>query len=96
MRSFYVYILASQKNGRLYTGVTNNMPRRAWEHRTGASKGYSRRFRIKRLVYVEEHSSIEAAIRREKRIKRWPRRWKIELIEQDNPEWFDLYRRLNR
>ena len=95
MRTFYVYILASCKNGTLYTGVTSNLPRRAWEHRESVTPGFTSRYSVKRLVYVEEHTTAEAAIKREKAIKSWPRRWKIELIERDNPNWFDLYRRFN-
>jgi putative endonuclease len=95
MRSFYVYILASRKNGTLYTGVTGNLPRRAWEHREGVTPGFTSRHGVKRPVYVEEHPTAESAIKREKAIKSWPRRWKIELIEKDNPESFDLYRQLN-
>ena len=95
MRSFYVYILASCKNGTLYTGVTSTLPRRAWEHRESVTPGFTSRYSVKRLVYVEEHTTAEAAIKREKAIKSWPRRWKIELIERDNPNWFDLYRRFN-
>jgi len=96
MRSFYVYILASRKDGTLYTGVTSNLPRRAWEHREGVIPSFTSRHSVKRLVYVEEHATAEAAITREKAIKSWPRRWKIDLIEKDNPEWLDLYRQLNR
>jgi putative endonuclease len=95
MRSFYVYILASRKDGTLYTGVTSNLPRRAWEHQEGVTPGFTSRYSVKRLVYVEEHATPESAIKREKAIKSWPRRWKIELIEKGNPEWFDLYRRFN-
>jgi len=96
MKRFFVYILASRKNGTLYTGVTNDMARRAFEHRSGAVEGFAARHRIKRLVYVEAHGTAEEAIRREKSLKKWPRRWKVDLIEKDNPNWFDLYRRLNR
>jgi putative endonuclease len=96
MRTFYVYILASRKKGTLYTGVTSNLPRRAWEHREGLNRGFTRRYNVKRLVYIEEHATAEGAIQREKTIKSWPRRWKVELIEKDNPDWFDLYRQLNR
>ena len=96
MRRFFVYILASRKNGTLYTGVTNDIARRSWEHRHGATPGFAKRHSVKRLVYVEECPTAAAAIRREKTIKRWPRQWKINAIERDNPEWFDLYRRLNR
>jgi putative endonuclease len=95
MRTFYVYILAIRKDGTLYTGVTSNLPRRAWEHRAGAVPSFTSRYSVKRLVYVEEHSTAEYAIKREKAIKSWPRRRKIELIEKDNPNWFDLYRQLN-
>ncbi|GBE42032.1 GIY-YIG nuclease superfamily protein [bacterium BMS3Bbin10] len=96
MKRFFVYILASRKNGTLYTGMTNDIARRAWEHRTGAVDGFTRRHSVKRLVYVEELATARDAIRREKTIKGWPRQWKINAIEQDNPEWFDLTRRLNR
>jgi putative endonuclease len=95
MRGFYVYILASRKGGTLYTGVTSNLARRAWEHREGMNEGFTKRHSIKRLVFIEEHATAESAIKREKAIKSWPRRWKIDLIEKNNPDWFDLYRRLN-
>jgi putative endonuclease len=95
MREFYVYILASRRNGTLYTGVTSNLPRRAWEHREGVVKGFTKSHNVKRLVFVEQHGTAESAIKREKAIKSWPRAWKIGLIEKDNPEWFDLYRRFN-
>ncbi len=95
MRAFYVYILANRKRGTLYIGVTNDVGRRTWEHRTDAISGFTSRYSVHRLVYVEEHTTALDAIRREKTIKRWPRQWKIELIERDNPEWFDLYKRLN-
>ena len=96
MKRFFVYILASRKNGTLYTGMTNDIARRAWEHRTGAVDGFTKRHSVKRLVYIEEFATARDAIRREKTIKGWPRQWKINAIEQDNPEWFELYRRLNR
>ena len=96
MRRYFVYIVASRKNGALYTGVTNNIARRAFEHRSGMIEGFTSRYKIRRLVYIEEHSTIEGAIRREKAIKKWPRKWKIDLIEKENSEWFDLYCQLNR
>ena len=96
MRSFYVYILAGRRNGTLYTGVTSNLPRRAWEHRDGVVPGFTSKYKVKRLVYIEQHPTAESAIRREKAIKSWPRQWKIDLIERDNPNWFDLYGHLNR
>ncbi len=86
-----IYILASRRNGTLYVGVTSDLARRAWEHRTDFVPSFTQRHGIHRLVYVEFHASMEAAILREKRIKRWKRSWKLELIERDNPEWRDLY-----
>ncbi len=93
---FYVYILVSQRNGTTYTGVTNDLARRVFEHRTGAVKGFTRDNNIKRLVWYETHASIVEAIAREKRIKRWQRSWKLVLIEKMNPQWLDLYETLNQ
>ena len=87
----YVYILASQRNGTLYVGVTNDLLRRVYEHRTGVQEGFTSRYNIKRLVWYEEHGSIVEAIGREKAIKRWRRNWKLALIEADNPQWLDLW-----
>jgi putative endonuclease len=95
MKVFYVYILASKKRGTLYIGVTNDIARRIYEHRTGATDSFTRRYGVFRLVYFETFPTAVEAIRREKMLKRWNRQWKIELIEKDNPEWFDLYRSLN-
>ncbi|HVY19871.1 MAG TPA: GIY-YIG nuclease family protein [Bauldia sp.] len=92
MRSFYVYILASQKRGTLYIGVTNDIARRLEEHRIGKAGSFTGRYRVFRLVYVEQFDSVDAAIAREKRLKKWPRAWKIALIEKDNPTWSDLAR----
>jgi putative endonuclease len=86
----YVYILASRKHGTLYVGVTSDLPKRIYEHRTGDIPGFTRKHNIKRLVYLEQHEDIEAAIRREKQVKEWQRDWKIALIERDNPDWDDL------
>ena len=91
-----VYILASEKNGTLYIGVTSNLPKRAWEHRESVVDGFSRTYGVKRLVYSEFHETMEAAITREKQLKKWNRAWKIELIERDNPDWLDLYDDLNK
>jgi putative endonuclease len=96
MKRFWVYIIASRKNGTLYTGVTSNLCRRSWEHRQGVIDGFTSRHRLKRLVYYEEHATAGAAIQREKNIKHWSRQWKIELIESANPDWNDLYLQLNR
>ena len=85
-----VYILASRKNGTLYTGVTSNLVQRIHQHREGAVPGFTREYGIKRLVWFEPHSTMEHAIVREKRIKKWLRVWKLELIERDNLGWRDL------
>ena len=87
----YVYILASRRNGTLYIGVTNDLVRRLFEHRSGRVAGFTARYGVKRLVYFESHPDVEAAIRREKSLKRWRRAWKIRLVEQGNPDWHDLY-----
>lgn len=96
MRQAYVYILANQKNGTLYIGVTNNLARRAFEHRTKLFDGFAKRYEVKRLVYYEVFDHVGAAIKREKQLKGWHRSWKINLIKKQNPEWKDLYDYLNR
>ena len=83
-------MLASQRNGTLYTGVTSNVLARIAQHREGAIPGFTRRYGIKRLVWFEQHATMESAILREKRIKKWERAWKLELIEAGNPDWHDL------
>lgn len=90
-KQFYVYILASQKHGTLYIGVTSDLLKRIWEHKTKVSEGFTSRYNVDKLVYFEVHENAESAIRREKRLKFWLRDWKIGLIEKDNPEWRDLY-----
>src|SRR4051812_44967881 len=90
-RTYWVYILASDIGGTLYVGVTNDLIRRVHAHRTDAVAGFSRRYAIHRLVYFEQFDQIELAIEREKRLKRWNRAWKIELIEEANPNWIDLF-----
>jgi len=91
---YLVYILASRRNGTLYTGVTNNLVRRGWQHRNGLIEGFTKKYGVHRLVWFEVHEDIYSAIRREKQIKKWYRAWKIEMIEKGNPEWEDLYDRL--
>ncbi|WP_371346946.1 GIY-YIG nuclease family protein [Ancylobacter sp. IITR112] len=91
MGSHWVYILASQRNGTLYVGVTRDLPKRMHEHRTGLFGGFTAQHGVKMLVFAEPHDTAMAAIQREKNIKHWPRRWKLALIERDNPEWRDLY-----
>ena len=93
--AYYIYILASKRNGTLYIGVTNNIARRAWEHREGKGADFTEKYDVKRLVYTEEHGDIAYAIQREKTMKEWKRQWKIELIEKDNPDWDDLFDTLN-
>jgi putative endonuclease len=91
MKSYYVYIMASQRYGTLYVGVTNDLIRRVHEHRTDAVKGFTEKYHVHRLVYHEQTEDILSALAREKQIKKWERKWKIELIEAENPGWEDLY-----
>ncbi|MDO8507132.1 MAG: GIY-YIG nuclease family protein [bacterium] len=91
MNSYYVYITASQRNGTLYTGVTNNLMKRIYEHKNAKPETFTGKYLTNRLVYFEETASIEEAIKREKQIKNWKRKWKLDLIEENNPEWEDLY-----
>ena len=91
----WVYIMTDKPNGTLYVGVTSDLPHRVHEHREGLIAGFTKRYGLKRLVYAERHDSIEAAIQRETTIKHWPRAWKVRLIGTDNPDWDDLYERLN-
>ena len=86
----YVYILASQRNGTLYVGVTNALARRMTEHKSGAVPGFTRKYGVNQLVYFEEYASILEARDRERALKRWQRSWKLELIEEGNPTWRDL------
>ena len=90
-RIYWVYILASGLGGTLYIGVTNDLVRRVFEHRTDAIAGFTKRYGVHRLVYFEQFSDIENAIRREKRLKKWNRVWKVRLIEETNPNWDDLF-----
>jgi putative endonuclease len=85
-----VYILASQRNGTLYTGVTSDLPGRIYQHRMGFVRGFATQYGVKLLVWFEQHATMEQAILREKRIKKWNRDWKLQLIEAENPDWRDL------
>jgi putative endonuclease len=87
---YAVYILASQKNGTLYIGITNNLPQRIEQHSSLAVPGFTPRYRVTRLIYVERYGDVNEAIAREKQLKGWNRAWKIRLIEQSNPKWDDL------
>ena len=91
MKQPCVYILASERNGTLYVGVTSDIVRRAWEHRTGQIDGFTKHYGVHRLVFAEFHESMTDAIAREKRMKKWRRAWKLQLIERENPSWRDLY-----
>ena len=87
---YYVYILASTRNGTLYIGVTNDLARRAWEHKEGMVRGFTKKYGVHTLVYYEFFEGINAAIYRETRLKKYKREWKLNLIEQRNPDWKDL------
>ena len=91
-----VYMLASRRHGTLYIGITNDLSRRVWEHKTKAHPGFTARYDVARLVWSESYDRIDDAIAREKKLKRFRRDWKIALIEADNPNWLDLYELLNR
>ena len=91
MKQPAVYILASCRNGTLYTGVTSNLVQRAWQHREHLAAGFTDTYKVTLLVYYELHVSMEAAISREKQIKKWRRAWKLRLIEEGNPYWRDLW-----
>lgn len=90
----WVYIMTNRRNGTLYVGATADLARRVWEHRAGVANGFTRRYDLKRLVYVERYDDILAAKQRELNMKHWPRAWKVRLIHQKNPDWEDLYDRL--
>ena len=90
-KQFFVYIMASRRNGTLYIGVTSNLVQRVWNHKQGLVEGFTSKYCVKMLVYFEPHESTESAITREKQLKKWERAWKIRFIEQTNPEWRDLY-----
>jgi putative endonuclease len=90
-KDYYVYILSNQRNGTLYTGITSNLIRRIWEHRNKTVEGFTRKYHVDKLVYFEQYNDPENAIKREKRLKKYNRQWKLELIERENPEWRDLY-----
>ena len=94
MRTPCVYILASKPKGVLYIGVISNPVQRIWQHKNDVVEGFTKRYRVHRLVWYEVHETMESAISREKALKKWNRAWKIELIEKDNPLWLDLYDRL--
>ncbi len=90
MNNFYTYIMASARRGTIYTGVTSNLVKRVYEHRNGLARGFTKTYCVHHLVWYEVHFSAESAISRERQIKKWNRLWKIQMIEEMNPEWKDL------
>ena len=91
MAGYYVYIMASQRNGTLYIGVTSDLIKRIYEHKQGLAEGFTKQYNVKELVYFEQTSDVNSAIQREKQMKKWNRQWKLKIIEKYNPEWKDLY-----
>ena len=92
--NYFVYIITNKSNTTLYTGVTNNLTRRIYEHKNSLIEGFSKKYNLQKLVYYEIHNDIEAAIKREKTIKKWPREWKENIIKKQNTNWKDLYQTL--
>jgi len=91
VRSYWVYMLASKPRGTLYIGATNGIIRRLEQHHAGKASSFTRKYKVHRLVWFQEHASVREAIQREKTMKEWPRAWKINLVERENPHWIDLY-----
>ncbi len=89
-KQFYLYILASKRNGTLYIGVTSDLVQRIWQHKNKLVEGFTEKYNVNKLVYYEAHSDAESAITRERQMKKWRRAWKMRLIEGRNPEWRDL------
>ena len=92
----YIYILASQRNGTLYVGITSDLLKRVWQHKNKVFGGFTEKYGVDKLVYYEIYENISDAINREKKLKKWDRKWKINLIEKDNPNWLDLYIEMSR
>ena len=94
MKSYFVYILASRRNGTLYIGVTSDLLGRVWQHKNKVEDGFTKRYGVDRLVYYEQTEDVRSALCREKQLKNWKRDWKMKLIEKENPEWEDLYEKM--
>ena len=94
MKAYYVYLLASKRNGMLYTGITNSLVRRVYQHKNEEMDGFTSKYHVHRLVYYKRFDDVKSAIRCEKRLKKWNRKWKLDLIEKHNPDWKDLYDKL--
>jgi len=90
IHKYYVYILTSQRNGTLYIGMTNDLQRRVYEHKSGTIKGFTQKYGVSLLIYFEEFQHVQQAIERENNLKKWKRAWKLKLIEEENPNWDDL------
>ena len=90
-KTYYVYILTSDRNGTLYIGVTSGLKKRVYEHKMGLVEGFTKKYNVHLLVYYEQTSDARAAIQREKQLKKWNRQWKLNLVERNNPQWIDLY-----
>ena len=93
-KRFTIYILASKRNGTLYIGVTSDLAKRVWEHKNHFVEGFTKKYKVAKLVYHETYETAQSAIDREKKMKKWNRAWKIRLIEKDNPDWHDLHEKL--
>ncbi len=91
MKDYYVYILSSKRNGTLYIGITSDLKKRVFEHKHDLIEGFTKKYKVHDLVYYEQTIDVRSAIEREKQLKKWKRKWKLELIEKMNPEWKDLY-----
>jgi len=94
VKSYFVYILARERNSTFYVGITSDLAKRVWEHKNEVADGFTKQYGIKTLVYFETFDEPENAIKREKRLKKWPRAWKMKIIEQMNPNWDDLYEKI--
>ena len=92
---YYVYLLASQGNGTVYVGMTNDLIRRVYEHKNNLIEGFTKKYSVHLLVYYEQYHEVQNALVREKQLKKWNRKWKLDLIEKDNPNWTDLYEELS-
>ncbi|MCX6723645.1 MAG: GIY-YIG nuclease family protein [Candidatus Staskawiczbacteria bacterium] len=90
-KNYYIYIMASERNGTLYVGFTSDLKRRIFEHKNNLVDGFTKKYNVHNLVYYKETSDVKSAIGREKQLKKWNRKWKLELIEKENPNWKDLY-----
>ncbi len=95
MKQYYVYILASRRNGTLYIGVTGDLVKRVYEHKQNDVEGFTKQYKVHNLVYYDTYGDVSEAILREKQMKKWNRQWKINLIEKHNPQWVDLYQEIS-